>query len=41
MRTSETNPADWFMLADDRLKVADASYEGAGSRREFGGHDQP
>jgi HEPN domain-containing protein len=31
MRTSETNPADWFMLADDRLKVADASYEGAGA----------
>lgn len=31
MRTSETNPADWFMLADDRLKVADASYEGAGT----------
>jgi len=26
MKTSEENPADWFLLAADRLKVADLAY---------------
>lgn len=30
MKTDETNPADWFMLAQERLEKADALY------KEFG-----
>jgi len=31
MRTSETNPADWYMLAEDRLSAADAAHAAEGA----------
>jgi len=30
MRTSEANPSDWYHLAEDRLRAADASRSAAG-----------
>jgi len=31
MRTSETSPADWYRLAEDRLRAADTVYAQAGT----------
>jgi HEPN domain-containing protein len=31
MKTDETNPADWFMLAQERLEKADALYKQFGA----------
>lgn len=31
MRTSETNPKDWFMLAAERLRTADNAYSVGGA----------
>ena len=31
MKTDETNPAHWFLLADERLEAADALYQTRGA----------
>jgi hypothetical protein len=31
MRTDETNPQDWFLLAKDRLEAADAVRQACGA----------